>query len=76
MTDRITGTKPGFPDYGLDELVLSGVTVHMERMASGHMWMRVYRPGFDDVVVNLHSTRKITANVEFERDAPHSGTAL
>lgn len=31
--------------YGLDEIVLTNVDVHVERMDKGHIWMAFYRHG-------------------------------
>lgn len=53
-------------DYGLDEIVADNVSIHLERMSCGHIWMQI-RDGDRHVSVNLHqSGRKIIANVEKE----------
>lgn len=76
MTDRITGTKQGPPDYGLDELWMRSVDVHIERLASGHLFIGIYPVGQPAgqarrVAVYLHSQRKITAAIEDERLPSH-----
>lgn len=52
------------PDGSLDEIVAPGF--HLEQMDTGHWWMEI-SDETGSVHVNLHSTRKITANVEDER---------
>jgi hypothetical protein len=54
------------PDGSLDDLVIeaNGVTLHVERMDTGHWWLGLYTPDGSQHVVNFHSTRKIDGRYE------------
>lgn len=41
--ERITRDK-----YGLDEIVLNGVDIHLERMDADHVWIGIYRHNGDN----------------------------
>jgi hypothetical protein len=72
MTDRIDYDERG----DLDDVVVNDVRMfRMERMDSGHFWLRCYRDGKPDVVFALHSTRKIVGSHEVEDDTPPSHPA-
>lgn len=49
----------------LDEVFAQNCQFHLEQMDSGHWWMAV-ECGGKRVHINLHSKRKIMANVEVE----------
>lgn len=69
MSDRITGVADS-PDYGLDELVQSGVTIHIERMSGNHFWIGIDHPDGRHIRVGLHAKGEIMAHVEEERHEP------
>lgn len=55
-------------DNSLDEIVASGVQVHVEQMSDTHWWIGIYRMGDfrASLMLNLHSTKKIVAGWDDE----------
>jgi hypothetical protein len=51
-----TPTRVSPDQFGLDELVIDGVFVHVERMDRGHMWMR-FSSGDEEIDLNFHAKK-------------------
>lgn len=51
-----TPTRISPDQFGLDELVIDGAFVHVERMDRGHMWMR-FSNGEEEIDLNFHAKK-------------------
>lgn len=51
-----TPTRVSPDQFGLDELVMDDVIVHVERMDRGHMWMR-FSNGDEEIDLNFHAKK-------------------
>lgn len=60
--------EPENGDDAIDEIVATGVDIHIERMNDGMYWMAIYKPGRKDrqIVTFWTKRAKLTARTEHD----------
>lgn len=60
--------EPENGDDAIDEIVATGVDIHIERMSDGLYWMAIYKSGRDDRQIVTFGTRRAKINARTEHD--------